>query len=58
MEGGLGDWMMKTSSSRTDEWMWTDVSSEENFETEHGVRGIPNLLDQQGLQVHFGFREA
>jgi hypothetical protein len=43
MEGGLGDWMIKTSSSRTDEWMWTDVSSEENFETEQGVRGIPNL---------------
>lgn len=44
MAGGDGDWMMKTSSSRTDEWIWTEVSSERNLETEQGVSGIPSLF--------------
>lgn len=43
MAGGEGDWMMNTSSSRTEEWIWTEVSNERNFETEHGVRGMPSL---------------
>lgn len=41
--GGEGDWMMKTSSSRTEEWICTEVSSDRNLETEQGVRGIPSL---------------
>jgi hypothetical protein len=44
MEGGLGDWRMKTSSSRTDEWIWTEVSSDRNLETEQGVSVIPSLI--------------
>lgn len=43
IRGGLGDCRMKTSSSRTDEWIWTEVSSDRNFETWHGVRAIPSL---------------
>ncbi len=35
--------MMKTSSSRTEAWIWTEVSRAENLETWHGVRGIPRL---------------
>ncbi len=34
---------MKTSSSRTEEWIWTLVSSERNFETWHAVSWIPSL---------------
>ena len=34
---------MKTSSSRTDEWIWTEVSSDRNLETEQGVSVIPSL---------------
>jgi len=33
MAGGDGDCRMKTSSSRTDEWICTLVSRERNFET-------------------------
>lgn len=43
IRGGLGDCRMKTSSSRTDEWIWTEVSSDRNFETWHGVRAMPSL---------------
>jgi len=35
---------MKTSSSRTDEWIWTEVSSDRNLETEQGVSVIPSLM--------------
>jgi hypothetical protein len=43
---------MKTSSSRTELWICTDVSSERNLETWHGVRGIPRLRARRGV-VHF-----
>lgn len=36
-------WRMKTSSSRTDSPIETDVSLSENFFTVHRVRGIPSL---------------
>ncbi len=55
--GGLGDWRMKTSSSLTDEWIWTDVSSDKNLETWHGVKAIPNLdfMDGMGWD-RYGYR--
>ena len=43
MLGGLGDWRIKTSSSRTELWIWTDVSSERNLDTWHGVSWMPSL---------------
>jgi hypothetical protein len=46
--GGLGLWMMNTSSSRTELWICTDVSSERNLETWHGVRGMPRLRARRG----------
>ena len=37
-------WRMKTSSSRTDSPIETDVSLSENFLTVHLVRGMPRRL--------------
>lgn len=44
MLGGLGDCRMKTSSSRTEEWICTLVSRAENLETWQGVSGMPSLM--------------
>lgn len=49
--GGDGDWMMKTSSSRTDWWICTEVSSERNLETWQGVRGMPRLWIEQQVEA-------
>lgn len=40
------DWMMNTSSSRTDSWILTLVSPLENFLTAHGTRGTFSLPTQ------------
>lgn len=48
MAGGLGDCRMKTSSSLTEEWIWTLVSSERNFDTWQGVSAMPSLLVLRG----------
>jgi hypothetical protein len=46
MLGGLGLCRIKTSSSLTELWIWTDVSSERNFDTWHGVSWMPSLSFQ------------
>jgi len=38
------DWMMNTSSSRTDSKILTLISPQENLPTVQGVRGTPNLI--------------